>query len=69
MPAVDRNNLVKGCIKDKTKVDFVMLEGLFSQYSKKMQPSATQTLQTIASSIFTKMGATPTESVKQYFKA
>jgi hypothetical protein len=34
-----------------------------------MLPSVTQTFQVIATSIFNKMGTTPAESIKQYFKA
>jgi hypothetical protein len=38
----DRNFLVKDCLKERTKIDFVMFEDLLSKYSKNLKPSVTQ---------------------------
>jgi hypothetical protein len=40
--ASDRNFLVKDCLKERTKIDFVLFEDLLSKYSKNLKPSVTQ---------------------------
>lgn len=65
----DRSFLVKECIRDRTKVDFVSFEELFTKFAKNLLSSTTQTFQAIASNIQIKMGAAPAESLRQFFKA
>lgn len=43
LTAIERNTLVKDCIKDMKKVDYAKLEDLISKYSKNLLPTTTQT--------------------------
>lgn len=65
----DRDFLVKDCLKERMKVDFVIFEDLLSKYSKNLQPSVTHFFQTVAQNIVKQMGSSPLDSLKQFFKA
>ena len=43
IPLSDRNFLVKDCIKERTKVDFVAFEQLFTRFAKNVASSSSQT--------------------------
>ena len=65
----DRSFLFKNCLKERTKIDFVMFEDLLSKYAKNLRPSVTQFFQTVAQNIVKKMGSSPMDSLKQFFRA
>lgn len=35
----DRNFVIKGCMAERAKVDYLQLEELFTRFSKNLQPS------------------------------
>lgn len=61
---VDRNYLVRDCIVEKTKIDYMLLEEVFTRYSKKLKPSVAQAFLVIATNIMKKMGGPPEQSIK-----
>jgi hypothetical protein len=61
---VDRNFLIKECLADKGKVDYIQLEDTFTKFSKNLKPTVTSTFSVIANNIVKRMGGAPQESIR-----
>lgn len=65
----DRVFLVKDCITERSRVDYGLLEELFTRHSKQLKPSAEQTLTVLATSLAQgSVHPTPEKAIRAFLR-
>jgi hypothetical protein len=64
VPNVDRNFLVKDCLKAPTKVDFALFEDLISKFARNVRPSMAGLFSSLSATIIKKIGSSPLDSFR-----
>ena len=59
----DRNHLVKDCLRERTKIDWVLFEEIITKFAASpLRPTVTQFFQTLASTLIAQMKSSPMDS-------